>query len=76
MQSPNVGRFSSILRISSQQESSTSEVADVMFDMIGLGSLETATMPPDSMVFTDPVLPLSFTEYGPEPSVYGGPAEH
>ncbi|WZH40861.1 hypothetical protein QYS62_001799 [Fusarium acuminatum] len=76
MQSPNVGRFSSIPRISSQQESSASEVADVMFDMMGLGSSQTATMPPGSMVFTDLVSPLSFTEYGLEPSVYGGPPEH
>ncbi|KAH7247284.1 uncharacterized protein BKA55DRAFT_515244 [Fusarium redolens] len=75
-QSPNGGSFPSTPRISSQQGSSTSKVTDVMFDMMGLGSFQTATMPPDSMAFTQPVPPLSFTEYGPGLSVYEGPREH
>ncbi|KAF5723605.1 hypothetical protein FMUND_1676 [Fusarium mundagurra] len=75
-QSLNGGRFLSTPRISSQQESSTSEVTGVMFEMMCLGPFQTATMPPDSMAFTQPVSPLSFTEPGPGLSVYEGPREH
>ncbi|KAH7231293.1 uncharacterized protein BKA55DRAFT_714352 [Fusarium redolens] len=75
-QSLNGGRFPATPRISSQQGSSTSEVPDVMFDMMCLGPFQTATMPPDSMVFTQPVPPLSFNEYGPGLSIYEGPREH
>ncbi|KAI3572958.1 hypothetical protein IWW34DRAFT_636091 [Fusarium oxysporum f. sp. albedinis] len=75
-QSLNGGRFLSTPRISSQQESGTSEVTGIMFDMRCLGPFQTATMPPDSMVFTQPVPPLSFIEYGPGLSIYEGPREH
>ncbi|EXK25581.1 hypothetical protein FOMG_17774 [Fusarium oxysporum f. sp. melonis 26406] len=75
-QSLNGGGFPSTPRISSQQGSSASEVTDVMFDMTGLGPFQTATMPPDSMAFTKPDPPLSFTEYGPRLSVYERPREH
>ncbi|KAL5585731.1 hypothetical protein FOVSG1_013423 [Fusarium oxysporum f. sp. vasinfectum] len=75
-QSLNGGRFLSTPRISSQQGSSTSEVTGVMFDMMGLGPFQTATMPLDSMPFTQPVPPLSFIEYGPGLSIYEGPREH
>ncbi|KNB19464.1 hypothetical protein FOXG_22574 [Fusarium oxysporum f. sp. lycopersici 4287] len=76
MQSLNGGGFPPNPRISSRQGSSASEVADVRFDMMSLGPFQTATMPPDSMAFTQPVPPLSSTEYGPELSVYEGPREH
>ncbi|KAH7205480.1 uncharacterized protein BKA55DRAFT_547185 [Fusarium redolens] len=72
-QSLNGGGFPATPRISSQQESSISKVIDVMFDMMGLGPFQTATMPPDSMALTQPVPPLSFTEYGPGLFVYEGP---
>ncbi|KAF4345757.1 hypothetical protein FBEOM_275 [Fusarium beomiforme] len=75
-QSLNGKRFLSTPRISSQQESGTSEVTGVMFDMMCLGPFQTVTIPPDSMVFTQPVPPLSFTEYGPGLSIYDGPREH
>ncbi|RKK89257.1 hypothetical protein BFJ68_g16753 [Fusarium oxysporum] len=75
-QSLNGGRFLSTPRISSQQESGTSGVTGVMFDMRCLGPFQMATMPPDSMVFTQPVAPLSFIEYGPGLSIYEGPREH
>ncbi|KAH7182205.1 hypothetical protein DER46DRAFT_568781 [Fusarium sp. MPI-SDFR-AT-0072] len=74
-QSLNGGGFPATPRISSQQESSTSKVIDVMFDMMVLGPFQTATMPPDSMALTQPVPPLSFTEYGPGLSVHEGPRE-
>ncbi|KAI3573232.1 hypothetical protein IWW34DRAFT_887309 [Fusarium oxysporum f. sp. albedinis] len=75
-QSLNGGGFPSTPRIPSQKGSSASESTDVMFDMMGLGPFQTPTMPPDSMAFTQPVPPLSFTEYGPGLSVYKGPREH
>ncbi|WKT54005.1 Transcription factor Jun [Fusarium oxysporum f. sp. vasinfectum] len=75
-QSLNGGRFLSTPRISSQQESGTSGVTGVMFDMRCLGPFQTATMPSDSIVFTQPVPPLSFIEYGPGLSIYEGPREH
>ncbi|KAF6528670.1 hypothetical protein HZS61_008972 [Fusarium oxysporum f. sp. conglutinans] len=75
MYSLNGGCFPSTPRTSSQQGSSTSEITGVMFDMMGLGPFQTATIPPDSMALTHPVLPLSFTEYGPGLSVYEGPRE-
>jgi hypothetical protein len=75
-QSLNGSRFPSTPRISSLQESGTSEVTDVMFDMMCLGPFQTATMPPDSMAFTQPVPPVSFTEYGPGLPVYEEPREH
>ncbi|KNB18402.1 hypothetical protein FOXG_16061 [Fusarium oxysporum f. sp. lycopersici 4287] len=75
-QSLNGGSFLLTPRISSQPESGTSEVTGVMFDMMGLGPFQTTTMPPDSMGFTQSVLPLSFTEYGRGLSVYEGPREH
>ncbi|KAH7186983.1 hypothetical protein DER44DRAFT_681077 [Fusarium oxysporum] len=75
-QSLNGGRFLSTPRISSQQESGASEVTGVIFDMMCLGPFQTATMPLDSMAFTQPVPPLSFIEYGPGLSVYEGPREH
>ncbi|KAF4414669.1 hypothetical protein FACUT_14078 [Fusarium acutatum] len=71
----NGGRFLSTPRISSQQESGTSEVTGVMFDMMCLGPFQTATIPPDSKVFTQTVPPLS-NEYGPGLSNYEGPREH
>ncbi|KAH7471587.1 hypothetical protein FOMA001_g13053 [Fusarium oxysporum f. sp. matthiolae] len=75
-QSLNGGRFLSTPRISPQQESGTSEVTGVMFDMMCLGPFQTDTMSPDPMAFTQPVPPLSFTEYGPGLSVYEGLREH
>ncbi|KAK2684883.1 hypothetical protein QWA68_016606 [Fusarium oxysporum] len=75
-QSLNGGRFLSTPRICSQQESGTSEATGVMFDMKWLGPFQTAAMPPDSMVFTQPVPPLSSIEYGPGLSIYEGPREH
>uniref|UniRef100_A0A0C4BKZ9 BZIP domain-containing protein n=1 Tax=Fusarium oxysporum (strain Fo5176) TaxID=660025 RepID=A0A0C4BKZ9_FUSOF len=75
-QSLNGGRFLSTPRISSQQGSIASDVTDIVFDMMDLGPFQMATMLPDSMAFTQPVPPLSFTEYGPELSVYEGPREH
>ncbi|PNP85339.1 hypothetical protein FNYG_01329 [Fusarium nygamai] len=75
-QSLNGDCFLSTPRTSSQQESGTSEDTGVMFDMLCLGPFQMATMPPDSMAFTQPVPPLSFTEYGPGLSVYEGPREH
>ncbi|KAF4436075.1 hypothetical protein F53441_13336 [Fusarium austroafricanum] len=72
-QSLNGGSFLLTPRISSQPESGTSEVTG--FTM-GLGPLQTTTMPPDPMGFTQSVPPLSFTEYGPGLSVYEGSREH
>ncbi|KAH7187667.1 hypothetical protein BKA60DRAFT_602313 [Fusarium oxysporum] len=51
-QSLNGGCFLLTLKISSQQESGTSEVTGVIFDIIGLGPFQAATMPPNSMAFT------------------------
>ncbi|QKD57391.2 uncharacterized protein FOBCDRAFT_241935 [Fusarium oxysporum Fo47] len=71
-QSLNGGGFRSTPRTSFQQGSSASEVTDVMSNIMGLGPLQTATMPPDSMVFEQPVPPLSFTRYEPGLSDYEG----
>ncbi|KAF5700007.1 hypothetical protein FMUND_14510 [Fusarium mundagurra] len=75
-QSLNGGGFLSTPRTSFQQGSSASEVTDVMSNMMGLEPLQTATMLPDSMVFEQPVPPLSFTRYEPGLSVYEGLLEH
>ncbi|KAI3573964.1 hypothetical protein IWW34DRAFT_884750, partial [Fusarium oxysporum f. sp. albedinis] len=72
-QSLNGGGFPSTPRTSFQQGSSASEVTDVMSDMMGLGPFQTATIPLGSMVFAQPVPPLSFTRYEPGLSVYEGP---
>ncbi|KAF4345225.1 hypothetical protein FBEOM_816 [Fusarium beomiforme] len=69
----NVACFPSTPLTSSQQGSSVSEVTGSMFDTMNLGPFQTATMPLDSMAFSQLVLPSSFTEYGPGLSVYEGP---
>ncbi|KAF9767722.1 hypothetical protein IL306_015071 [Fusarium sp. DS 682] len=47
----NGGCFSSTLRTPSYQGSSASEVTGVLSDMMGLGPLQMATIPPEFMVF-------------------------